>query len=84
MWKGEPQPLHTDKNNLAPRVGFSWTPSADAKTVVRGGFGLYYSQINGQIPNLACHARRHSNRTGGDHSRLAFPVSVASHKRTSH
>jgi hypothetical protein len=51
--EGEPSPLATDRNNLAPRVGFSWTPSADSKTVVRGGFGIYYSQINGQIPNLA-------------------------------
>jgi hypothetical protein len=51
--EGEPAPLHTDMNNLAPRVGFSWTPSADSKTVVRGGFGFYYSQINGQVPNLA-------------------------------
>jgi hypothetical protein len=49
---GVPAPLRTDKNNIAPRVGFSWTPAKDAKTVVRGGFGLYYSQIDAQIPNL--------------------------------
>jgi outer membrane receptor protein involved in Fe transport len=29
-----------DKNNIAPRFGFSYSP--DEKTVVRGGFGLYY------------------------------------------
>lgn len=48
--EGEPQPLHTDRNNIAPRVGFAWTPGS--MTIVRGGFGLYYSQINAQIANL--------------------------------
>jgi hypothetical protein len=43
----------TDGNNIAPRFGFAWTPARDGKTVVRGGYGLYYSQINLQIPNVA-------------------------------
>ena len=30
-----------DKNNLAPRVGFAWSPS-DSRTVVRAGYGLFY------------------------------------------
>jgi len=33
--------------DLDPRVGFSWTPWNDAKTVVRGGFGLYHE--DGQL-----------------------------------
>ena len=32
-----------DRNNLAPRVGVAWTLN-DARTVVRGGYGVYYDQ----------------------------------------
>jgi hypothetical protein len=39
------QTLTDDKNNFAPRVGFSWNPWGDARTVIRGGYGMYYTQI---------------------------------------
>ena len=48
--QGEPAPLQTDTNNIAPRIGIAWTPMP--KTVIRAGYGLYYAQINAQIPNL--------------------------------
>ena len=36
----------TDANlNFAPRAGFDWNIFGDGSTVVRGGFGIYYSQI---------------------------------------
>ena len=30
-----------DHSNLQPRVGFVWAPFGDAKTAIRGGFGVY-------------------------------------------
>ena len=39
------QTLTDDKNNFAPRLGFSWHPGADSRTVIRGGYAMYYTQI---------------------------------------
>ena len=34
------------ENNLAPRLGFAFSPIRDGRTVVRGGVGLFYDRIN--------------------------------------
>jgi hypothetical protein len=39
------QTLTDATKNFAPRVGFGWHPSGDRRTAVRGGYGLYYTQI---------------------------------------
>ena len=39
-----PYPFPSDTNNLAPRIGVTWSPGPDAP-VVRGGYGVYYDNI---------------------------------------
>ena len=45
-------PLNTYKKNFAPRVSFAWDPFNDHHTVIRGGYGIYYSPIYFQIPDV--------------------------------
>jgi hypothetical protein len=34
-----------DRNNVGPRVGFTWNAYGDGKTILRGGYGMYYGRI---------------------------------------
>jgi hypothetical protein len=43
----------TDALNVAPSIGFSWSPFHDRKTVISGGFGLFYDNpAAGLVDNL--------------------------------
>jgi hypothetical protein len=39
----------TDKNNFAPRFGFSFQPGRGSRTVIRGGWGIYYAPFSGAV-----------------------------------
>ncbi len=56
----------SDTNNWAPRCGFTFTPRADGKLVVRGGAGVFYDKLVLAFPAV-------SAITSGAAIRLAFP-----------
>ncbi|MHB8640414.1 MAG: outer membrane beta-barrel protein [Candidatus Acidiferrales bacterium] len=45
-------PLNTDYRDLAPRISFAWDPFNDHKTVIRGGYGIFYGPVDAQIPQV--------------------------------
>ena len=43
-------PIRTDKNNIAPRVGMVWDLKGDRKTVLRAGYGIFYAPTSYALP----------------------------------
>jgi hypothetical protein len=43
------QTLTDATRNFAPRVGFGWHPGGDPRLSVRGGYGMYYTQIRSNL-----------------------------------
>ena len=70
--------VYPDRNNFAPRFGFSWDVLGSAKFVMRGGYGIFYDiedgalnlQFGGQPPhgyvanNYPCFGQQSDNSDG--------------------
>ncbi len=74
----ETQTFTDFRKGFAPRAGFSWNPKGDGKTVVRGGFGLYYSQVtdNSEASYALTGPTGVFNYTAAP-GQIGFPTSVA-------
>jgi hypothetical protein len=42
-----------DTNNISPRLGFAWDFRGDGRSVIRGGYGIYYDQSFLNVPLFA-------------------------------
>ena len=45
----DPNAYPVDTNNLAPRLGFAYTADANNRSVVRGGYGLFYDKTHFEL-----------------------------------
>ena len=48
-----------DPNNFGPRLGFAYSPFESGTLTLRGGYGIFYQQINGETTHAAEAPRRY-------------------------
>jgi hypothetical protein len=62
----------TDKNNLAPRLGFAY--QANQQTVIRGGWGLFFTELEDDALHQAYILTQNTNITLPNNGRADFGV----------
>ncbi|MCS6884304.1 MAG: TonB-dependent receptor [Acidobacteriota bacterium] len=61
--------IDQDTNNFAPRIGFAYSLTSDDKTVIRGGYGIFYSRTPSILTTTAI------TQNGIQIKNLFFPAS---------
>src|SRR5262245_4203755 len=54
------------ENTISPRIGFAFLPIADGRTVIRGGIGIFYDQLNFNVATFSDLQHRVLTRFGSD------------------
>jgi hypothetical protein len=81
--------IRTDTDNLSPRLGVAWSPSASGRTLVRGSAGLFYDRVPlravanavlsaGNTTDLARLRRINIGLSPGQDGAPAFPNTLSS------
>jgi len=72
------RPWDSDWNNFGPRIGFAWRPFGMQKTVVRGGFGIFFAHPfdRGQ-PTAASLGFENSTSLVTNDNGISLPYSLA-------
>jgi hypothetical protein len=74
----EQQTFTDSRKDFAPRFGFAYNWRGDGKTVIRGGFGIYYSQIvDNSEANYALTGPTGVFNYTATPGQIGFPASVA-------
>jgi len=70
---GAPRGFYQPADKIAPRFGFAYDPFGDSKTSIRGGFGMFYDKVEGNLIFSQVNLPPFVNTPNFDNGSLANP-----------